>query len=141
MSFLLDTCVISDLVAKRPNPGVVEWIDAVEDDRLFLSVITLGEVKRGIEKLPDSRRRSTLDEWLNEALLLRFRGRILHIDHRVMLRWGSLTASLELAGRKLPAMDSLIAATSLEHDLQLVTRNVSDFDGTGLVVHDPWRKT
>ena len=139
MNYLLDTCVISELIAKRPSPQVVEWLDGVEDERIQLSVITIGEIKRGIEKLPDSAKKQTLADWLSGDLLLRFRGRILAIDTAVILRWGELTARLEGAGRPLPAMDSLIAALALTHNLHLVTRNEKDFAGTGVVVVNPWR--
>lgn len=138
MNYLLDTCVISELVARQPEPKVVNWLDAIEDERIYLSVITIGEIKRGIEKLPESSRRQTLADWLGSDLLLRFRGRILAVDTAVMLRWGELVAKMEAAGRPLPAMDSLIAALALTHNLHLVTRNEKDFQGTGVVIVDPW---
>jgi predicted nucleic acid-binding protein len=138
MNYLLDTCVISELVARQPEPKVVNWIDAIEDERIYLNVITVGEIKRGIEKLPESSRRQALADWLDSDLLLRFRGRILAVDTAVMLRWGELVAKMEGAGRPLPAMDSLIAALALSHNLHLVTRNEKDFQGTGVVVVNPW---
>ena len=138
MNYLLDTWVISELVARQPEPKVVNWIDAIEDERIYLSVITIGEIKRGIEKLPESSRRQALADWLGSDLLLRFRGRILAVDTAVMLRWGELVAKMEGAGRPLPAMDSLIAALALSHNLHLVTRNEKDFQGTGMVVVNPW---
>ena len=127
MTFLLDTCVISELVAKQPNLHVVQWVDSVDEDKLFLSAITIGEIKRGTEKLADSSRKSALGEWLEGDLLIRFTDRILHIDTREMLVWGQLTADLEKQGRRMPAIDSLIAATCLHGKLDLVTRNESDF--------------
>lgn len=138
MNYLLDTCVISELVARQPEPKVVNWIDAIEDERIYLSVITIGEIKRGIEKLPESSRRQALADWLGSDLLLRFRGRILAVDTAVMLRWGELVAKMEGAGRPLPAMDSLIAALALSHNLHLVTRNEKDFQGTGVIMVNPW---
>jgi tRNA(fMet)-specific endonuclease VapC len=138
MSFLLDTCVISELVARQPNPTVVQWVDGVDEEKLFLSVITIGEIKRGIQKLADSTRRSALSMWLEDDLLLRFRGRILPIDIAVMLVWGLLVADLEKRGRPLPAIDSLIAATCLQTKLDLVTRNESDFADSGVTVINPW---
>ena len=138
MSYLLDTCVISELVSKQPNKQVITWIDGVDDQLVYLSVITIGEIKRGIEKLPESRRKNRLDNWLNEDLLLRFDDRVLGIDLPVMLTWGTLVARLESLGRSLPAIDSLIAAIVLHHDLQLVTRNEKDFAGTGLIIVNPW---
>lgn len=140
MTFLLDTCVISDLVAKQPNHHVVQWVDSIDEDRLFLSVITIGEIKRGIEKLADSSRKSALVEWLEDELFVRFTGRILSIDTSVMLVWGQLTAELEEHGRRMPAMDSLIAATCLQRGLELVTRNESDFAHSGVTVVNPWKQ-
>jgi tRNA(fMet)-specific endonuclease VapC len=138
VKYLLDTCVISELISKRPHPGVVAWVDALDDEETFLSVITLGEVKRGIEKLSDSNRKSQLVQWLDDALLARFHGRIAGVDVDVMLIWGELVARLERRGRKLPAMDSIIAAIALRGDFTLVTRNVQDFEGTGVNVINPW---
>lgn len=139
MSYLLDTCVISELVARQPNPAVVQWIDSIDDRRFFLCAITIGEIKRGIEKLPDSRRRTLLDDWLVDDLLARFANRILSLDTAALLTWGSFTARLEAKGRKLPAMDSLIAAVALHHGLHLVTRNERDFVDAGVQVVNPWR--
>jgi predicted nucleic acid-binding protein len=140
MTFLLDTCVISELVAKQPNPHVVQWIDSIDEDKLFLSAITIGEIKRGIEKLADSSRKSALVGWLEGDLLIRFTDRILPIDTPVVLVWGQLTADLEKQGRRMPAIDSLIAATCLHGRLDLVTRNESDFAHSGVTVVSPWEQ-
>ena len=139
MRFLLDTCVISELVARQPDPGVVEWIDETGEEKIYLSVITIGEIKKGIEKLPESRRKAELREWLDDHLLVRFRDRVLPIDTRVMLAWGELTASLEKQGKKMPAIDSLIAAIALRGKLSLVTRNEDDFKHAGIPVTNPWQ--
>jgi len=139
MNYLLDTCVISELVAKHPHQKVVGWIDSIEEARLHLSVITIGEIRKGIEKLPDSQRRTVLEEWLNEQLLVRFAGRIVPIDSGVMLRWGQLTGSLEMAGKTMPAIDSLIAAIALYDNFILVTRNEDDFKYAGVPIVNPWR--
>ena len=138
MKYLLDTCVISELIAKKPNPRVVNWIDRIDDQLISLSVITIGEVKRGIEKLPQSDRKEKLNNWLSDELLIRFDQRILGIDLPVMLKWGELVAELEGKGRSLPAIDSLIATITLTHDLKLVTRNERDFVGTGVAIMNPW---
>jgi predicted nucleic acid-binding protein len=140
MTFLLDTCVISELVAKQPNLHVVQWVDSIDEDKLFLSAITIGEIKRGIEKLADSSRKSALVEWLEGDLLIRFTDRILPIDTSVVLVWGQLTADLEKQGRRMPAIDSLIAATCLQGRLDLVTRNESDFAHSGVTVINPWEQ-
>ena len=138
MRYLLDTCVISELVARQPDAGVVQWVDSIDEDRLFLSAISIGEIKKGIEKLANSRRKSTLAEWLEDDLLIRFQDKILPIDTQVMLVWGELTATLEKRGRRMPAMDSLIAAVALRGGLHLVTCNEDDFAYSGVSVINPW---
>lgn len=139
MNYLLDTCVISELVAKRPDPQVIEWINRTEETRLYLSVITIGEIRKGIEKLAQSRRRTALEEWLKDQLVVRFGGRILSIGLEVMLRWGQLTGYLESAGHPMSALDSLIAATSLQGNLKLVTRNEEDFKYARVPFFNPWK--
>ncbi|MBK7918746.1 MAG: type II toxin-antitoxin system VapC family toxin [Chloroflexi bacterium] len=138
MRYLLDTCVISELVSKKPETAVIDWIDGIDDEYFYLSVITIGEIKKGIEKLPDSERKELLASWLEEDLLSRFQGRILSFETAVMLTWGSLTAKLEQEGKKLPAIDSLIAAIALTNNLTLVTRNIADFQNTGVSLLNPW---
>jgi predicted nucleic acid-binding protein len=140
MTFLLDTCVISELVAKQPNLRVVQWVDSIDEDKLFLSAITIGEIKKGIERLADSSRKIALAQWLEDDLLIRFTGRILPVDTLVMLVWGQLTADLEKQGRPMPAIDSLIAATCLHGRLDLVTRNKSDFAHSGVMLINPWEQ-
>ena len=138
MNYLLDTCVISEFVAHPPNPGVADWVIHANEADLYLSVITSGEIKRGADRLPPSRRKDELDVWLHEDLLVRFRGRLLVLDLDVILTWGALAARLELAGRKMPALDALIAATALKHTLTLVTRHVADFAHAGITIVNPW---
>jgi tRNA(fMet)-specific endonuclease VapC len=138
MKYLLDTCVISELVSKQPNSKVVEFVDALDNDDVYLSVITIGEITKGIEKLPKSKRKQMLHSWLKEDLLVRFSGKIIPIENDVITEWGSLTAKLELVGSLIPAIDSLIAATALAYTLVLVTRNVSDFEGSGVEIVNPW---
>ncbi len=139
MKYLLDTNVISELVAKQPATQVVTWIDSIDDTQTYLSVLTIGEIKKGIEKLPDSVRKERLREWVSDDLIVRFSQRILAIDVNVMLKWGNLVAMLEMKGRKLPAMDSLIAAVAIHGQLTLATRNVNDFRDTGIALINPWR--
>lgn len=138
MKYLLDTCVISELVARQPHPGVVEFVDALDPEDVYLSVITIGEITKGIEKLPRSKRKQELLTWLKEDLLVRFDGKLLPLDTDVLVAWGTLTARLEASGRIIPAMDSLIAATVLAQQATLVTRNVDDFAGTGVEIVNPW---
>ena len=138
MKVLLDTCVISELVSKSPNPKVVEFVDSLDAEDVYLSVITIGEIVKGIEKLPSSKRRSELQAWLNDDLLVRFEGNVVPLDIDIMAAWGRITARLESAGKTMPAIDSLIAATVLERKMTLVTRNVSDFEDTNAEIVNPW---
>lgn len=138
MKYLLDTCVISELVAKQPSEKVIDWIDNIEQENVYLSVITIGEIRKGIDKLPESKRKVNLQEWLNDQLLIRFRGKILAIDTHVMLVWGELIGRLEVEGKKMPAMDSLIAAIAIHNNCSLVTRNQDDFKYAGLTIVNPW---
>lgn len=135
MSYLVDTNVLSELRRRQPNPGVVTWFSQRPATTLFISVLTLGEIRKGIETLPDSERRLLLLDWLEVKLPAFFAGRILAVDGQVADRWGRLLAE---AGRPVPAIDSLLAATSLCHGLRLVTRNARDFSFPGLEVIDPW---
>jgi tRNA(fMet)-specific endonuclease VapC len=139
MRYLLDTCAISELVAKRPNQQVVDWIDGLDPEAVHLSVITIGEIRKGIEKLPDSKRKSVLQEWLVDELFVRFHDRILPIDLDVILVWGQMIGRLELIGKKMAAMDSLIAAIALSGNLRLVTRNEDDFKHAGIQIVNPWK--
>jgi predicted nucleic acid-binding protein len=139
MKFLLDTCIISELMAKRPNQAVVQWIDSVDEDRLFLSVITIGEIRKGIAKLADSPQKLELQEWLSDHLLSRFSDRIVVIDTGVMSDWGQLVGNLERVGKPMPLMDSLIAATVLHGDFVLVTRNEADFESADVRMLNPFK--
>jgi len=138
MNYILETNVVSELVAHEADQKVVNWVDSIDSDSVFLSVITIGELKKGIEKLPDSKRKKTLESWLEEDLIVRFRGRILPLDIPVLLTWGRLVASLEKEGKPLPAIDSLLAATAAQTGFTLVTRNTGHFDPAGISVFDPW---
>ena len=126
MSYLIDTNVLSELRRKSPDQNVVKWFSKRPAATLFLSVLTLGEIRKGIEGVFDDQRRLALTDWLEIDLPMFFTGRILSVDGAVADRWGRLVAT---AGRPLPTIDSLLAATALEHDLMLVTRNVKDFTG------------
>ena len=135
MSYLIDTNVLSELRRREPDSNVVMWLEGRPATTLFLSVLTLGELRKGVDALPESNRKLALVDWLEIALPGFFAGRVLSIDARVADRWGRLLAN---AGRPLPAIDSLLAATALTHDLTLVTRNARDFQYPGLMVINPW---
>ncbi len=139
MKYLLDTNVISELRSKQPDAHVVTWIDNLDPPAAYLSVITIGEIRKGAEQLPPSRRREELLAWLTGDLLARFSGRILTLDVAAVLTWGELTGRLARTGRPLPALDSLIAALALHHGCTLATRNTDDFIGTGVPVYNPWQ--
>jgi predicted nucleic acid-binding protein len=140
MRYLLDTCVISELVTRQPNQQVIDWIDGVDSESVHLSVVTIGEIRKGIEKLPDSKRKLMLQEWLEDDLFVRFSGRILPIDLDVILVWGTMVARLELSGKKMAAMDSLVAAIALHGNLRLVTRNEDDFKHARIHIVNPWKR-
>ena len=138
--FLLDTNIISELVKPKPEANVTEWVENTDESLLYLSVLTLGEIRRGIAALPQSRRRATLEAWLDKDLRARFEGRILVIDQEVADRWGLLTAAARNSGIVLPVIDGLLVATALEHNLTLVTRDTGQIPSMGVAVFNPWRK-
>jgi toxin FitB len=140
MTFLLDTTVVSEWVKSRPNRGVATWLAQVDEDRVFISVVTLAELRYGIERMPAGSRRKRLDQWLRDELPLRFEGRVLSIDPIVADGWGKVVARSEAAGRPISAMDALIAATAETHDMTLVTRNTSDFEASLRLIINPWAK-
>ncbi len=138
MKYLVDTCVISELAKTSPNANVVHWINNQELKNIHLSVITIGEISRGIEKLTDGSRKKKLRSWLEDDLLSLFGSRLLDIDLEVAICWGELTATLDQMGKPMPAVDSLIAATALKHQCVLVTRNVEDFKYSKVEISNPW---
>ena len=136
--FLLDTNVISELVKPRPEGNVTAWIEGTDESLLYLSVLTLGEIRRGIATLPQARRRATLEAWLDKDLRARFEDRILAIDREVADRWGLLTDAARNNGIVLAVIDGLLAATALEHNLTLVTRDTGQIPSMGVAVFNPW---
>jgi hypothetical protein len=138
VNWLLDTCVVLELARPRPKASVVSWVLERDEDELFLSVITIGELEKGIARLPDSPRRVTLERWVRRELAERFPDRLLAVDAGVAARWGALVGASEARGQPLPVIDSLIAATGLQHDLTVVTRNTDDLERCGARCFDPW---
>lgn len=138
MRYLLDTCVISELRAKRPDPKVVDWIDSVDPDTVYLSVLTLGEIQKGIEKSRDLERKAVLESWLRDELMVRFCDHLVLLDTGILLQWGILAGRLEALGTPMPALDSLFAATALHGNFVFVTRNEHDFRNSGAQILNPW---
>jgi predicted nucleic acid-binding protein len=136
--YLLDTNIVSELVKAAPDAKLVAWIGSAEEELLFLSVLTIAEIRRGIERLPDGARRARLRRWLDVELADRFEGRILDVGRGVAEQWGVIMARGEAAGRRLPTMDAFFAATAAYHGMTMVTRNARDFATTGVVLVNPW---
>jgi toxin FitB len=136
LKYLLDTCLVSELVKKKPNPRVLKWVADYDEDLTFLSVLTLGEIQKGISKLEDKKRRSSLQMWLDSDLRVRFGDRILPITQDIAQAWGGLQG--EAKGIAVPTIDGLIGATAIAHNLTVVTRNVSDLAKTGAKILNPW---
>ena len=137
--YLLDTNIISEIVKPRPEPKVTSWVDAAEESTLFLSVLTLGEVRKGIASLRDSPKRVELAHWLERSLVLRFSGRILPVDEHIADRWGRIAGAAAARKTPMPVIDGLLAATALQHDLTLVTRDTQGTAGSGVLTFNPWK--
>lgn len=136
--FLLDTNCISELVRPQPETRVLKWIEAVDEATLYLSVLTVGEIRKGVAGLTQGKRRTQLETWLEIDLQARFSGRIMPIDRPIADRWGLLTAEAKRKGNPLSVIDGLLAATALHHNLTVVSRNSSDFTNTQVPVLNPW---
>ncbi|WP_456324414.1 PIN domain-containing protein [Desulfonauticus submarinus] len=138
MRYLLDTCIIAELVKPKPNNNVVNWLRLQDENQLYLSVLTLGEISKGIEKVKDEFRKKRLHLWIEDDLRRRFRGRILPINEQVAMIWGQIQGRAEKQGRGMPVIDGLIAATGLAFNLIVVSRNVADMEVSGVVLFNPW---
>jgi predicted nucleic acid-binding protein len=138
LSYLLDTCLVSELLKSEPNTGVTDWVQAHDELQMYLSVLTLGEIQKGISKLTESPRKTSLQDWIDTDLRTRFEGRILAIDLEVALRWGAIQGEAEAIGRRIPAVDGLIGATAIVNKCAVVTRNVADIERTGVSIVNPW---
>jgi toxin FitB len=139
MKFLLDTCVISEMVRQNPSRKVVDWIKNEDEGCFFISVLTFGELHKGIEKLDESKRKESLHNWVENDLKERFVSQTINIDLRVALVWGKIQGLAEKSGRPMPAIDSLIAATGIAHHLTVVTRNTADMEASGVSLFNPWQ--
>jgi predicted nucleic acid-binding protein len=136
--YLLDTNIPSEFSRDRPEPRVVQWLKAQPVTTLFLSALTIGEIRKGLVILPQGRKRTELETWFHTDLMIWFRDRILPLTHSIADRWGVLEGQCQLNGTPLNTADGMFAATALEHELTLVARNVKDFAGLGAEVFNPW---
>ena len=137
--YLLDTNWVSEAVRLHPEPRVMNWLETAEESLLYLSVLTLGEIRKGVASLVPSKRRTLLESWLDMELLARFSARILSIDAGIADRWGSLAAAAKSKGRTVSTIDGLLAATAIHHNLTVVSRNDTDFAGLQVAVFNPWK--
>lgn len=138
MRLLLDTNVLSEVTKPRPDESVLMWLHGLDEDRTFISIVSIAEIRRGVVLMDAGRKRDALDEWLTYDLPQRFESRILPVEGPVALAWGDLMALAKRSGRGLASMDGLIAATAVAHQLTLATRNTKDFEGFGIDIIDPW---
>ena len=138
MSFLLDTTVVSEWMKPLPNPGVIRWLAEVDEDRVYLSVMTLAELRFGTERLASGARKLRLEIWLKEELPLRFESRVLNVETKIADAWGRVVNRCSAVGKPIGVMDAFFAATAEVHSLTLVTRNVSDFAASGISLSNPW---
>lgn len=138
MRFLLDTCVLSEVVKPEPNPGVTAWLDAADEYTLHLSVLTLGEIQKGVSGLPSGQRKQRLQSWLDRDLRDRFSGRVLPVAEEIATEWGLLAGEAKQKGIAAPVIDTLLAATARQHNLVLVTRNIKDFEPFSVHLLNPW---
>lgn len=138
MKYLLDTCVISELTRELPSENVVAWFESANEHRLFLSVVSIGEMQKGIYGLERGKKRTRLEKWFIDEVVPGFSGRILEIGQKTMSTWAKLSVDLRAKGIVRPSFDSLLEATALEHDLVFVTRNTKNFQGSAMTILNPW---
>jgi predicted nucleic acid-binding protein len=138
MAYLLDTCAISEMVSVKPNAKVLKWFESQSEKTLYLSIITIGEIEKGIYQLIQSKKRLRLETWLFDELVPGFQGRLIGIDRKLMTAWAKMIAELKTKGMVRQSFDSLIEATALHHQLILVTRNVKNFQNSQVTILNPW---
>ena len=138
MKYLLDTCVISEIIKTHANENVISWLQSQDENDLYLSVLSFGEIEKGIEKLSDGSKKQTLRSWLEDDLKQRFAGRIIDIDLDIALKWGEVQAMSELKGKSMPAIDGLIAISGLVSNCTVVTRNTRDMAQSSAILLNPW---
>jgi predicted nucleic acid-binding protein len=140
MKYLLDTCVICEIIKPKPDENVISWVQDKNENSLYLSVLTFGEIEKGIEKAMDSARKRKLQLWVEQDLKQRFENRIIPIDLEISGRWGTLQGKAELVGKSMPVVDGLIAVSGLVHNCIVVTRNIADMEQSSAELLNPWSK-
>lgn len=140
MKYLLDTCIISELTKKNPNSNVINWMNSVDMNDIFISVLTLGEIIKGILRLKDQKKRDRLSHWFYSEVLAKFKNNIIDIDNEIAVKWGEIDAKSELSGRKIPVIDGLIAASAMVNNLTVVTRNTKDIEKSECRCLNHWEK-
>ena len=141
MKYLLDTCVISEMIKSKPDKNVISWLQEQNENSLYLSVLTFGEIEKGIEKASDRIRKQKLRLWVEDDLKKRFEGRIIPIDFSIAAEWGKVQGKAELLGKPMPTIDGLIAVSGLVNQCTVVTRNVSDMEQSSAELSNPWEKS
>jgi predicted nucleic acid-binding protein len=140
MKYLLDTCVISEIIRPQPDENVISWLQDKNENSLYLSVLTFGEIEKGIEKAVDPVRKRTLQLWVEQDLKQRFENRVIPIDLEISSRWGTIQGNAELVGKSMPVIDGLIAVSGLVHNCIVVTRNIADMEQSSVELLNPWSK-
>ncbi len=140
MAYLLDTCSISEMVSVQPNQDVLSWFEHQAEETLFISVITSGEIQKGINQLAAGKRKLQIESWFFDELIPNFQGRIINLDGKIMATWARMIAELKTQGIIRPSFDSLIEATALHNNLILVTRNEKNFQKSKVSILNPWDK-
>lgn len=138
MNYLLDTCILTEFARKKPEPKVIRWMDSIDHDAIFTSAITIGEIQRGIERLPESPRKDELLQWIYNGLVERLKDHIIPLDTTTLTIWGSLTAWRDGDGKPLGVLESLIAASALRNNMTIATRYTDVYHRTGVPVVNPW---
>ena len=141
MKYLLDTCVISEMIKAKPDENVISWLEEQDENSLYLSILTFGEIKKGIEKASNQIRKQKLRLWVEDDLKKRFEGRIIPISFSIAAEWGKMQGKSELLGKPLPTMDGLIAVSGLVSQCIVVTRNISDMEQSSAELFNPWEKS
>jgi len=137
MNFLLDTCVLSELTKPKPGASVISWLSSISDDALFISSICIGEICKGIERLPEGAKKQNLNLWFYK-LQSQYANRIISFDSDCAVTWGHLLAQIENHGFKMPVIDSMIASTALQKGFTLVTRNIKDYENSNVLLFNPF---